>query len=105
MTNPNFLVEDDKSNYVVRLGSNIPENLVSRSNEVIASKAASRCGISPNVMYHNLGILILEFIESKTLTDTDIKKDIINIIPLIKEIHNEIPKNIYGQSLIFGFFM
>ena len=68
-----FLVEDDKSKYVVRLGSDIPKHLVSRSNEVIASKAASRCGISPNVKYPNLGILILEFIESKTLTYKDIK--------------------------------
>ena len=50
------------------------------------------------------GILVLDFIESKTLTNIDIKKNIINIIPIIKKIHKEIPKNIYGQSLIFWVF-
>ena len=50
------------------------------------------------------GILVLDFIKSKTLTNIDIKKNIINIIPIIKKIHKEIPKNIYGQSLIFWVF-
>jgi thiamine kinase-like enzyme len=66
--------------------------------------AAAKCGISPNVIHHDKGILVLDFIESKTLTDVDIKKKIINIIPIIKKIHKEIPKNIYGESLIFWVF-
>jgi thiamine kinase-like enzyme len=104
ITNENFLVEDNKNKYVVRLGNDIPEHLVLRSNEVLASKAAAKCGISPNVIYHNKGILVLDFIKSKTLTDVDIKKNIVDIIPIIKKIHKEIPKNIYGQSLIFWVF-
>ena len=35
------------------------------------------------------------------MKDTDIKNNIIKIISLIKKIHNEIPLNIYSQSLIF----
>ena len=49
--------------YVVRLGDDIPEHLVSRSNELIVSKAASNAGISPQVIYHDKGILILNYIE------------------------------------------
>jgi len=104
ITNDNFLVKDNKKKYVVRLGSDIPEHLVSRSNELIASKAAAKCEISPDVVHHDEGILVLDFIESKTLTNIDVKKNIINIIPIIKKIHKEIPKNIYGQSLIFWVF-
>ena len=104
ITNENFFVEDKKKKYVVRLGYDIPEHLVSRSNELIASKAAAKCGISPNVVYHKEGVLILDFIESKTLTDIDIKKNITKIVPIIKKIHKEIPKNIFGQSLIFWVF-
>ena len=104
MTNENFIIEDNQNKYVLRLGNDIPEHLVSRSNELIASKAAAKCNISPNVVYHEQGILVLEFIESRTLIDKDIKKNIIKIIPLIKKIHNEIPKKIYGQSLIFWVF-
>ena len=32
------------------------------------------------------------------------RKNIKSIIPIIKNIHNEIPKNLYGQSLIFWVF-
>ena len=104
LTNQNLLVEDNKNKYVVRIGSDIPEHLVSRSNELIASKAAAKCKISPNIVYHEEGILILDFIESKTLDDQDVKKNIVKIISLIKKIHHEIPRNLYGQSLIFWVF-
>lgn len=104
ITNQNFLVKDDQTKYVVRLGDDIPEHLVSRSNELIATKAASDCGIGPDVIYHDYGVLILKFIESKTLNDKDVKNNIMDIILLIKKIHNEIPKHIYGQSLIFWVF-
>ena len=104
ITNENYLVKDNHDKYVVRLGSDIPEHLVSRSNELIASKAAAKCKISPDIVYHDEGILVLDFIESKTLSDNDVKKNISKIIPLIKKIHIEIPKNIYGQSLIFWVF-
>ena len=104
ITNQNFVVEDNEKKYVVRLGNNIPEHLISRSNELMASKAASKCGVSPDVIYHDQGILILKFIESETLNDKGVKKNLNNIIPIIKKIHNEIPKNIYGQSLIFWVF-
>ena len=104
MTNQNFLIEENNKKYVVRLGNDIPEHLVSRSNELIVSKAASAAGISPAVIYHDEGLLILEYIESKTLSTEDIKKNIKKIIPILKKIHYEIPKNLYGQSLIFWVF-
>ena len=49
MTNENFLVQENNIKYVVRLGDNIPEHLVSRSNELIVSKAAANAGISPKI--------------------------------------------------------
>ena len=47
MTNENFLVQENNIKYVVRLGDDIPEHLVSRSNELIVSKAAANSGIGP----------------------------------------------------------
>ncbi len=105
ITNENFLIKDNNNNkYVVRLGNDIPEHLVSRSNELIASKAASNAGISPKVIYHSDGILVLDYIESTTLSSDGVKKNIKSIIPLIKKIHHEIPKNLFGQSVIFWVF-
>ena len=104
ITNENYLVINNKNRYVVRLGKDIPEHLVSRSNELIASKAAAKCGLSPDVIYHSEGILVLDFIKSKTLTNKDIKKNITKIIPIIKKIHKEMPNNVYGQSQIVWVF-
>ena len=104
LTNQNFLIEENNKKYVVRLGNDIPEHLVSRSNELIVSKAASNAGISPKVIYHSEGILVLDYIECKTLSAEGVRKNIKFIIPLIKKIHHEIPKNLYGQSIIFWVF-
>ena len=52
---------------VVRLGSDIPEHLVYRSNEIIVSKAAYEIGVSPKLIHSEQGVLVLEFIESTTL--------------------------------------
>ena len=104
LTNQNFLIEENNKKYVVRLGNDIPEHLVSRSNELIVSKAASNAGISPKVIYHSEGILVLDYIECKTLSAEGVRKNIKSIIPLIKKIHHEIPKNLYGQSVIFWVF-
>jgi len=104
LTNQNFLIEENNKKYVVRLGNDIPEHLVSRSNELIVSKAASNAGISPKVIYHSEGILVLDYIECKTLSAEGVRKNIKSIIPLIKKIHYEIPKKLYGQSIIFWVF-
>ena len=104
LTNQNFLIEENNKKYVVRLGNDIPEHLVSRSNELIVSKAASNAGISPKVIYHSEGILVLDYIECTTLSAEGVRKNIKSIIPLIKKIHHEIPKNLYGQSIIFWVF-
>ena len=104
MTNENFLVQENDKKYVVRLGDDIPEHLVSRSNELIVSKAAANAGISPKVIFHSKGILVLDYIESTTLSAEEVRKNIKSIIPIIKNIHNEIPKKLYGQSLIFWVF-
>ena len=50
LTNQNFLIEENNKKYVVRLGDDIPEHLISRSNELIVSKAASNAGISPKAV-------------------------------------------------------
>ena len=56
LTNENFLIENKDKKYVVRLGNDIPEHLVSRSNELNASIAASYLKIGPDIIYHNQNI-------------------------------------------------
>ena len=104
LTNKNLLITEDEKKYFVRIGVDIPEHLISRSNELNSNLAAASIKISPNVVYHNKNLQVMEFIESKTLTVEDVQKKIEKIISLLKKVHKEIPKNLKGQSIIFWVF-
>ena len=104
ITNLNFLVSDSGSKSVVRLGSDIPEHLVYRSNEIIVSEAAYQIGVSPKLIYNEPGVLVLEFIESKTLEPKTVRENLNKIVPIIRKIHDEIPNKLSGQSQIFWVF-
>ena len=104
ITNLNFLVSDSSSKSVVRLGSDIPEHLVYRSNEIIVSEAAYQIGVSPKIIYNEPGVLVLEFIESKTLEPKTVRENLYKIVPIIRKIHDEIPNKLSGQPQIFWVF-
>ena len=104
ITNHNYLVTDNHAKLVVRLGEDIMEHHVIRSNEVISSKAAFDAGVAPEVIYHSPGVLVLNYIESQTLSDEDVRKNIDKIILLLKKVHYEIPKKLFGPAMIFWVF-
>ena len=104
ITNLNFLVNHGDQKLVVRLGQDIPEHLVFRSNEINVSKAAFEIGISPKLIHSELGVLVLEFIESETLDPKGVQKNLGRIMPIIKKIHNEIPNFLSGQPAMFWVF-
>ena len=104
ITNQNFLVIDGSKKYFVRIGNDIPEHLVFRSNEVQASKAASKIGICPNLLYNNSLIQIFDYIDGKTFESKDVKNNLKTIIELIKKVHKKIPDQLIGQSVFFWVF-
>jgi len=104
LTNHNFIVIDSSDKLVVRLGEDILQHHVLRSNELISSKAAFEAGVSPEVVYSSPGVLVLKYIESQTLSATDVRNNIDNIIPLIKKVHYEVPKKLFGPAMIFWVF-
>ena len=104
ITNHNFVVTDSNKKVVVRIGQDIPEHLVIRSNELMASQAANKVGISPKVFHHEKGILILDFIKSKTYDPELVRNNVHKIIPLIKKVHQEIPNYLIGAPMIFWVF-
>ena len=62
MTNLNFKVHDGEQNYVVRFGEDDPIHLISRRNEIASCEAAFAIGVSPQLVYHEAGILVARFI-------------------------------------------
>jgi len=104
ITNQNFLVNDGSKKYFVRIGDDIPEHLVFRSNEIQASNAASKIEVCPELLFHDKSIQIFNFIDGKTLESKDIKNNIDYITKLIKKVHSKMPDNLVGQSVIFWVF-
>jgi thiamine kinase-like enzyme len=79
---------------------------VMRFNELQASRAAAKVGLSPAVVHQVPGILILDFIEGKTLAEEDIRQDsyLQQIVPMLHTCHRELTKNVRGPALIFWVF-
>ncbi len=106
MTNRNYLVRDKERAVVVRLGEDIAVHMINRANELAASQAAHAAGISPAILHHAPGILVMDYLEARTLAPEDIDRPamIKRIIPLLRSCHEEIPKHFRGPAMIFWVF-
>ncbi|MBW2593185.1 MAG: phosphotransferase family protein, partial [Deltaproteobacteria bacterium] len=106
ITNYNFTVEENNEKFVVRIGDDIPVHCILRANELAISIAAFKAGISPEVYHHEPGVLVLRWVEGKTLTPTDIQSDkiLVRILETIKRCHHEIPRHLKGVSPLFWVF-
>ena len=106
ITNANFIVDDAGKRYFVRVGDDIPLHGIMRFNELAASRAAYEAGISPEVIHHESGAIVMRFIEGATLQPEDIRQaaNLERIVPLVKRCHHEIPKHFRGPALVFWVF-
>ena len=103
ITNVNLLVRDGSRRYVVRLGDDIPEHGVMRWNELALSRAAEAAGVSPAVVHHEPGVLVLDFVEAKTLEETDVRDpgNLTKIIELVARVHRDLGRHLTGPVLAF----
>ena len=106
LTNQNFLINDGNEKIVVRLGEDILEHHILRSNEIISSKAAYDAGIGPKVILHGKGVLVLEYIKSKTLSAGEVRKNLGKIfcIFFLKSIFGHVRKSLGKIFFLRGIF-
>jgi thiamine kinase-like enzyme len=106
ITNVNFLAQDAVRRAVVRIGDDIPVHQVMRFNELAASRAAHAAGVSPAVLHHEPGILVIDFIEGRTLTAADLQQPgmLAEAVALVRRCHREIPRYLRGPALTFWVF-
>jgi len=106
ITNANFRVDAGDRRYFVRIGDDIPVHGVMRFNELAASHAAARCGLSPQVRHAEPGALVFDFIEARTYGAEDVRKrhNLERILPLIQRCHHDMPREVRGPALIFWVF-
>ncbi len=106
ITNANFLVDHRGRRYVVRIGADLPVHQVMRFNELAAARAAHDAGLSPAVVHHEPGALVLDYIEGHALTPAEVRQPALlaRLVPLIRACHHEIPKRLRGPVLMFWVF-
>lgn len=106
ITNVNFLAEDATRRAVVRIGDDIPVHQVMRFNELAASRAAHAAGISPAVLHHEPGLLVIDFVEGRTLTAADFQDETLldQAVDLVKRCHRDVPRHLRGPALTFWVF-
>jgi thiamine kinase-like enzyme len=106
MTNQNFLVECGGRRSVVRLGEDIAEHGIVRSSEIAASRAAHAAGISPRVIHAEPGVLVLDFLEGRTLAAEDVRDpcQLGRLVGLLRGAHREVALHLRGAAPMFWVF-
>ena len=106
ITNLNFVVQDGARKAVVRIGDDILLHQILRSNELAASRAAALAGISPAVLYHEPGALVIDFVEGRTLAAKDFQDAGLRAlaVTLIGRAHRTMPQFLRGPAQMFWAF-
>ena len=106
ITNLNFVVQDGARKAVVRIGDDIPLHHILRHSELAASRAAALAGVSPAVLYHEPGALVIAFVEGRTLTAADFQDAGLRAeaVALVKTAHRMIPHHLRGPAQMFWAF-
>lgn len=106
ITNVNFVVQDGARRCVVRIGDDIPVHQILRFNELSASRAAHAAGISPAVLHHEAGALVIDFIDGRTLSAADFQDEatLDAALDLVVRAHRDIPAHLRGPALMFWVF-
>jgi thiamine kinase-like enzyme len=103
MTNVNFVVQDGREKFVVRIGDDIPVHQVMRFNERAAARAAHAAGLSPEVVHAEPGALVMRFVEGRALNAEDVRRpDMLpRVADLVRRCHRDVQRHLRGPVLTF----
>jgi thiamine kinase-like enzyme len=104
LTNISFVATCCGEKFVVRCGEDIPVHHVFRDRERAASVAAFEAGLSPEIIHVEPGIMVLRFIDGRTLGEDDLRADIGRLVPLLKDCHTKVGRHVRGPVNAFWVF-
>ena len=104
LSNEGYIVADAGVRHVIRLGEDVPVHHVSRVNEVMASQAAHVAGFAPELIHHQPGLLVFQFIDGKTYGEDDVHANVSRIVSLMKDFHTRMPHHVGGPGRLFWVF-
>ncbi len=70
------------------------------------AKAAHACGLSPEIVHHEPGALVMRFVDATTLTEQDVQQPetLARVVEVLKRCHHEMPNQLRGATLMFWVF-
>ena len=101
LSNESFKVDDGGQAYVVRFGQDFPFHHVFRDREVMTSRAAAETGFAPALVHAEPGVMVLDYIDGKTLDANDVKNNIPGIADLASRFHRSMPRHVSGPGFMF----
>lgn len=104
LSNVSFAATDGAQKFVVRCGGDLPVHHVFRDREQAASRAAHAAGLAPEVVHSEPDIIVLRFIDGRTLEEADLAKNIQRIVPLLKACHRDVAGHLRGPVNAFWVF-
>src|SRR5258707_10640169 len=87
LTNISFVATYRGERFVVRCGEDIPVHHVFRDRERATSVAAFEAGLSPEIIHVEAGIMVLRFIDGRTLVENDLRAGVGRLAPLLRDCH------------------
>jgi thiamine kinase-like enzyme len=104
VSNASFVVEDAAGKAVARVGHDYPFHQVDRNREIIASRAAARVGLSPDILYAADGVSVIRYINGRTFGEDDVRQNWRACLALVQRCHLEMGRQVTGQGAIFWVF-
>jgi thiamine kinase-like enzyme len=104
LTNVSFVAICCGEKFVVRCGVDIPVHHVFRDRERAAAVAAFEAGLSPEIIHVEPGIMVLRFIDGRTLGEDDLRANIGRLVPLLKDCHTKVGRHVRGPVNVFWVF-
>lgn len=103
LSNTNYTVRDRGRRFVVRIGTDMPMHGVMRFNELNASRAAYRAGLGPEVVHWQAGVLVIAYVEGRTLTADEARAPAMvpRVADIIRRCHRDVTQHISGPVLMF----
>lgn len=104
LTNISFVATCRGEKFVVRCGDDIPVHHVFRDRERAASMAAFEAGLAPEIIHVEPGIMVLRFIEGRTIGEDDLRTNIVRLVMLLKDCHTKVGRHVRGPVNAFWAF-
>ena len=103
LSNINLTADDAGQRYVIRVGEDEPFFGVSRDHELRAFRAAHAAGVAPEVVYAEPGLMVIRFIEGRSLLPADIHEParLAAVARLFRQLHRKAHKHLDSTGFMF----